>query len=577
MSIRIELINKVFQRAALAVIIITVGLSVGQPLGLFSNTIHAAETFLGGEESKVRVIGFEGNHHIDRSLLLEHVQSTKIGQPVDPANLRADAQRIVEMGYFEEVEPQLEAFLGGVKVVFVVREFPVIEHIDITVHDGVVDPDDVRNLLGINEGEVLNVKQLSQTMDDLPLTTADELGYLLEPVRVEFGGEQGEILVIELSPLYVGKIIIEGNDKTKDEVILRELTFGEGDHLSMDEVRNSLRKLGQLGYFEPIAPEFLTTADPGIIDVLLPVTETKTGTAAFGAGYSSRDGLLGYIEVSDSNMFGKGQTGAVKWEFGGRSNTYDLSFSEPYLFGTDTSIGFNLYRMNRTYPDDLYEAHSSGGELTLGRRLALFTRGYLTFKMDNISRTPQPGSSETASSNKTRSIIAALRTDTTDHLYYPTEGFRFDVSGEFARPFFDGDTLFDKYRTSLSRYFKVGRNNQTLAFRGILGFSTGAVPLEDEFRVGGADTVRGYRYGEMRGDRMLVAQGEYRIPLSDNVSGVLFVDAGNAWYNDSVDLKDLKVGGGAGIRFDTPLGIIRLDYGMSEKGGEVYFSLGPTF
>src|SRR5690606_23819814 len=102
-------------------------------------------------------------------------------------------------------------------------------------------------------------------------------------------------------------------------------------------------KLGQLGYFEPIVPDFLVTNDPLVVDVLLPITEHKTGRAAFGAGYSTADGLVGYVEVEDANFLGRGQQANLKWEFGKKLTTYEVGFTEPYLFGSDTSAGFNIY------------------------------------------------------------------------------------------------------------------------------------------------------------------------------------------------------------------------------------------
>lgn len=529
------------------------------------------------DELWVRAIAVQGNVHIDTDLILEQITATKVDEPLSEEHLQADVMAVIGMGYFEEVEPRLTAFQDGVRVTLIVKEFPVIREVVVHVKDEVVPGESVAALLDVTIGEPLNAVRFNQALMDLPLRASEELGYSLSFTDVELAGAEGERLVVYVTPVYVGNIIIEGNVKTKESVIRRELTFGPGDVLSFEKVRDSLRRLGQLGYFEPIAPDFLATDDPYVADVLIPVTETKTGRAAFGVGYSSRDGLLGYIEVSDRNLFGRGQTANVKWEFGGTSNIYDLGFTEPYLFGTKTSAGFNLYRTMRTDRDALLTRTRIGGDVTIGRPLGQFVRGYLTLKVDNLFREPLEGSTEPPSSNKTRSIIVGTRADTTDSFYYPTDGYRHDFSVEAARPIFDGDTNFTKYQTSFSKYFQVGSNRQTLAFRGILGIGTGEIPYEDEYLVGGADTVRGYRYGAMRGDQMFVAQGEYRVPISDKVTGVLFVDAGNAWKGQKIDLSDLKFAGGIGVRFDTPLGIIRLDYGIGEDGGELNFSLGPSF
>src|SRR5690606_39734687 len=104
------------------------------------------------------------------------------------------------------------------------------------------------------------------------------------------------------------------------------------------------------------------------------------------------------------------------------------------------------------------------------------------------------------------------------------------------------------------------------------------LPEHERFRVGGAETVRGYDYGEFLGDRMLVFNAEYRFPITDAVQGVVFADAGRAFKaGDSISLSGLKLGYGVGVRLDTPLGGIRIDYGIGEGGGRTYFSIGPAF
>src|SRR5690606_30486520 len=227
-------------------------------------------------------------------------------------------------------------------------------------------------------------------------------------------------------------------------------------------------------------------------------------------------------------------------------------------FGTSTSAGFNLYNRRRLERGE-YTLRSTGGEVTFGRPLGQFTRGFLSLRLDNSSGEPVSGSDYEPWSNRTRSIITSLRTDTTDYLNYPTEGFRHSLSVEMAGYFLGGDTRFTKYQTSFSKYYKVGRNDQTVALRVLAGYGVGELPPQEMFRVGGSETVRGYRYGEMRGDRMLVAQAEYRFPINETIHGAVFFDLGNAWDNEAIDLTDLKRGFGVGIRFNTPLGVMRID------------------
>lgn len=545
---------------------------------------HALAQEGSGDAPLVREIAVRGNAEIDSAAILEEVRSTRVGEPFDTAKVQEDVARIAETGYFESVEALPELREDGVIVTFVVEEFPVLREVRIRVEGGVLSPSEVRALIGVEEGKILNAKAFGEDMEALPLRS-DALGYLLRPVRIELVGARRDILEIDVAPLRVGEILIEGNEKTRENVIRREITVEPGEILSTVKLRNSLRRLGQLGYFEPIIPEFLSTSDPGAVDILLPVTELKTGRAAFGAGYSTADGLVGYVEVSDANFLGRGEQANLKWQFGSRTNTYEVGFMEPYLFGSSTSAGFNLYNtINRRQEFDAndtahpYTTHRYGGDVTLGRPLGEFTRGFLSLKVENASVTPDTNSGVvTASSNRTRSITTTVRTDTTDHLFYPTLGFRYDIGLETAGRFLGGDTEFTKVQSSYSKFIKVGQNNQTLAFRVMAGYGTDDLPLQEAFHVGGPETVRGYRYGEFRGDRMVVAQAEYRFPVNNTIHGVVFVDAGNAWEGEPIQLGSLKKSVGVGVRFNTPLGVMRIDYGIGERGGNASFSLGPSF
>lgn len=562
-----------------------VGLLLLLPMGTSAAEEGASGVFsVSDERPIVRSITVQGNDQIDTETILEYVRDTQIGEPLDVEKVRADVNRIAGMGFFQSVDGQPFAHADGARVVFSVREFPVIRDVEVTVREGVLEPGEVLPLIDVEVGRILDTTKFYASMDRLPVLSGEELGYILQPTAVDLGGPEGDVLQIELTPVRVGQIIIEGNEKTRDNVIERELTFASGDILSMEEIRTSLRRLGQLGYFEPIVPDFLITSDPLVIDVHMPLTEAKTGRAAFGAGYSSADGLVGYIEVADRNFLGRGEEVHLRSEFGTSTTTYDVGYNQPYLFGTPTSAGFNLYNRTRRNQYDAtseenYTDKRVGGDVTLGRPLTNVTRGFVTLKVEDVTVTPDdPNGAIEPRDDRTRSVILNTRTDTSDHLFYPTEGFRHNFSVELAGEFLGGNVTFTKYQTSFSKYFRAGRNNQTWAFRAIGGLGHD-LPLQEEFRVGGSETVRGYRFGQFRGDRMFVAQGEYRFPINETVQAVVFLDAGNAWTaaSETVDLGDLKVGAGVGVRINTPLGVMRIDYGVGEKGGHAYFSLGPTF
>ena len=177
---------------------------------------------------------------------------------------------------------------------------------------------------------------------------------------------------IDVAPVRVGEIIIEGNEKTKDHVIRRELTFSTGDILAMEDIRNSLRKLGQLGYFEPIIPDFLVTDDPLVVDILLPVTENKTGRAAFGAG-TARRRPCGYIEVDDGNFFGRGQKPGSSGSLADELTRTILALPSPIFSARPRPpalIFITAGGIQRDNQTDSYTLRSTGGEVTFGSPLA---------------------------------------------------------------------------------------------------------------------------------------------------------------------------------------------------------------
>lgn len=526
----------------------------------------------------VRAVVVRGNRYIPAERILEVIQATQVGQPLRVEDVQADLRSIYELGYFEDVRADAFEVEGGVRVVFEVWENPLLE--EVRVESSYVDPQEIRSWLQIKEGEVLNNLQLERDLMTVQERALAQYGLYLRPSRVEM--EEG-VLHLEFTAAHVAEVRVTGNEKTRDYVILREITLEPGELLTRQDINRSLDRLQRLGFFQDVQVQGFDTADPDQVAVEFRVEERRTGSAAFGAGYSSQDGFLGYVEVSDINFLGRGQRVNAKAEFGQRRTTYDLGFYEPYLFGSTTSFGINLYnrsydRVFRDRPEDDYQERRTGGDISFGRPLGEYTRGTVRFRVENLEVEPLgEKSTREPSSGSTRSVTVAARTDTTDHWLNPLRGFRSRVSAEMAGHFLGGTFDFTKYEAEYSQFFQVGSNRQTIAVRALGGLSFGEIrEAAEEFRVGGTDTVRGYTYGSMIGDRMAVFNAEYRFPISDNVHGVVFADVGTAWMNGEED-PTFKAGYGIGARLDTPIGVLRLDYGIGEEGGRLHFQLGPSF
>ena len=558
-------------------------LVVGVLAAGLAGTVSAA-----GEDSApiVREIAVAGNQRIPAETIMAAVTKTKVGEPLDQSKVYADLYAIYNLGWFREdisADPQALADRSGVKVVFNVTEYPVIKEIKI---EGLtaLSPSKVLPYLRAKTGEVFNRRELQEDVHGLAQKVYDHEGIALRPVDVNFDLETG-VLVVQVKETRVGKVTITGNQKTREYVIRRELLLGPGDVFDRNKLYDSLWRIKMLGHFEDVQALFPDQQeDPDVVDLTIEVKERKTGQASFSAGYSSASGFMGGVEVSDTNFLGRGETVRLRLSAGQKQTEYDAEFYEPYLDRHRTSLDVRAYNTRTLVNGDgenTYDQQRQGGSLTLGRPLSLHTGFTAGLKIENVTnggRLPEGVEPKSV----THSLQLGLNTNTTDDPYDPTSGYRNSLSLEFAGgPLLGGTANFSKYENEFSAYRKIGAGGQVLAFRLMAGASGGELPAHERYVVGGADTVRGYQFGADKGVSMLVLNSEYRFPIGERVKGVIFLDGGRAWKeNEVVRLTELKGGFGAGLRVDTPIGTIRLDYGFpmgDDRRGKFYFSFGQTF
>ena len=228
----------------------------------------------------------------------------------------------------------------------------------------------------------------------------------------------------------------------------------------------------------------------------------------------------------------------------------------------------------------------AGGEITLSRPVNEYATNSITLRNRKDSyenhkssgnqgdrSTPAWKSWRDANFGTTRSITLQRVTDTRDNIYNPTSGGRMSLEAEFAG--FGGDFNYQKFTAEDKRFFKVGRA-QTVAVRGQLGYARGSISESNLYKIGGQDSLRGYRDDQFRGTHLLLATVEYRFPIVKKVQGAVFTDWGNAW-SDRRWPNTIKGSVGVGLQLETPIGPIRLDYGRGSDGGRVHFSVGGSF
>lgn len=550
-------------------------------------------------QGKITAIVVQGNENISIDLIISQIASN-LGDVFSKENIEKDMKAVFDLGYFKDVRIKLESFRDGYKVVFVVVENLPIKEISIEGNT-VVSEEEMREVMVLQEGQIFCQKILKNDVDRISQLYKDR-GYLLINIKDINFDEEGK-LWIKISEGRLEKIVIEGNDKTKEKVITREINIEPGDLFNFETARKSLQNIYNLGYFEDVNMKLEPGTEEDSIILVIKVIEKNTGKFGIGAGYNSEEGLMGFTSYEENNLFGGGQKIQAKVELGGRT-TYKLSFLEPWLGGTPTSFGFEVYDTIKHKEDKEeevilaeYDEERLGGRLIFGRKISDSVKLGLELKSERVTHDLISGTlPEDTDEGLTNSLVPTFSYDTRDNVFEPTSGWYHSFSLEKAGGFLGGDYDFSKYNLTLRAYIstqfiedivdigsikKITDNlsKGVLALRAMGGMADTDLPSFAAYQVGGMNTVRGYDFGEFSGDKSLVFNVEYRFPLAENFQAVLFADWGQAWdYEESIDFEDLKFGRGVGIRFDTPLGPIRLDYGINEEGeGKTYFSIGHTF
>ena len=544
-------------------------------------------------ESNV-IVGFEveGNRLIEDNIILLNLSMQK-GDTVEPEKVQEEIARLGEMGYFSYVGAEIRNEGQGKVVVFKVEENAIIGEIAV---EGCtqVSKDVLKDAMESKVGSVFNSKLLTQDIQHVNEALAKE-GYLFSKVSDAYVQDQGSKINIEITEGVLSEIKIEGLKKTKEKVVRRELSIEPGEIYNNKKIVRDLQRIYNLGFFEEVKREHLPGKTPEEIVLVIQVVEQKTGRAGVGAGYSSLNGLVGFVNLSQNNFRGEGKRVYLKTEFGG-VQTYELGYFDPWLNDRPQSFGIDLY--NTKYTRSLYDSGNTltdydeerkGGAITLGRRIRRDVDLSFKFRDEDVDLTPTDSTATAPAgifNGRLQTLAAILDKDTRDNRFRPTAGVHDTFWVETTGGLLKGPNQYTKYMLALRRYFAISRNRKTVvALQGVGGQTTigeGFVPIYDMFSVGGSDTVRGYEEREFLGTRVFYANLELRQNFAKNFDAVLFYDVGSAWGTDynrkGIDF-DLKQGYGVGIRLQTPLGPVALDYGKASdrSDGTTYINFGSSF
>ncbi|MDI6756917.1 MAG: outer membrane protein assembly factor BamA [Endomicrobiia bacterium] len=478
---------------------------------------------------------------------------------------------------------------------------------------------ELKKLVALKKNKFYNDERFQETISNIHQIYADK-GYLRASASPDFlknkdAGVMDILLRISEGPVfYLGYVDVTGLTYTQEKVIRREVLLKEGDVFRSGVLRRSLEKIYNLGFLESVEPEIRPTSKENIVDLVINVAEGKPGILTAGAGYSSVDKLVGTLQVQHINLLGRAQRLNLMWEFGERKQNYEISWTEPWFMDRPVSFGIDVFNTERLREyGTIYSAYREsrkGGALRVGPRLSdilslLFSYSYEEIGIFDISAAAAASPYNiTQSRNITSSLSSQIVRDSRDNIFDATRGYTNSLSLQYAGGIMGGDVNFIKSVGATSWYLKtfwkfVLSTNLRIGWIGAFPPSPD-VPIYEKFYVGGAETVRGYRYrGEIGPDgggrAMMVANVEYKFPIVQErnrtiLQGAFFYDIGGAW-NEFGDMNmrtgmsenDLKSGVGFGIRFTTPVFPIRLDWGhgLNHKAGEdpsqFYFTIGQIF
>ena len=574
-----------------------------------NETIQGSQLYLSDDSKKevnkhtgelitsVEFTGIEENAKAE----IESELKSKVGTKVSTENIDADVETVSKIGTFSQIIPDFTNVPEGVKLNYRLVSNPVVKSVEFEGNSVFTDAQ-LNSVMQVQPGSVLNVAQVNRKIKEIEDIYLKQ-GFLLVNISDVYIDAEGK-LRIKINEGNVEKITIVGNEKTKDNVIKRELRFMEGQPFNKFLANRSIERLYNLGFFEDVNMRLLPGTTEHTVTVEIGVVEQKTGVITVGAGYSKSDGFVGVVEVGETNFRGTGDKVNFHWEFGGsgKGKNYQVSYTKPWINKNGDSAGFSIYNRLYKYVDynakgqgvAQYDKRRKGWNITWGRVSDEYRTNYLNIESssDRIQGDVQllngiAGAEASKwkdairkSTGRTNSITFTHVYDSRDNFFNATKGKRISVSAQWGGHGLGGD--FDFYKVSgEGRFYKGLHNGNTLALRVMGGYIHGNIAYGNLFSLGGSNTLRGYEDEQFKGKKMYAATLEYRFPIAKKIQGVVFTDVGSAWdvggsmpwYADS---RSINYAYGVGVRLQTPIGPIRLDYGHGDQN-KFHFSFGTQF
>ena len=580
-------------------------------------------------------IGLEGNSEVAS----EHIMSvitTKAGEHVDDEKLRKDAEAIFELGFFNATDYRVTDVEGGVNVTFLVQENPKVGEIRF-VGNTVYSSEELSKIVFTQPGMIFNRTFFRNDLQRIKEKYQAD-GYVMANVRdVKI---DGDIITVEILEPKVSEIVIQGNRITKTKIIERYIRVKVGEKFNSNELRLTLNRLQGLGYFSDVNVNFEPGENPDEVILVLTVEEARTGRLGFNVAYGTQSGFGGGMSYENSNIWGTGNRLSVGFELGDREE-YWLTIEQPYMSSKIFAWRVGVYKRAWDdiyyYEDDTeyleYDRDRFGAFVGFGKKFAEESQynWYLlldwhTTKNENIDpyhasqadwdrwgkKYDYPAGTdpkvyesiikeEELGEGDYYSATATFRRFNLDEYLPYQKGDIESINVQVGQADVEGiDYSYVKYWLEGRFYWPIGNflkdifetqfldgvdgKPVILAARVVAGASSGDVPYDELYEVGGDTTLRGYDDDYYHGRNMVLGNIELRIPVQKMFSIVFFYDIGRAWDSGKVrNGKEVIYGDddwgtspGVGIRLNTPLGNLRLDYASGDEDRFV-FGFGELF
>ena len=472
-------------------------------------------------------------------------------------------------------------------------------------NNSVYSEEEIKKIIKTATGNVFSREDLKQDISGM-LDLYHEKGYAMADINPIVSADHKRLIVdIKLDfqegdIFHVGRINILGNVKTRDKVIRRVIRLDEGQRYNSKLVERSQEKINNLQYFETVDVQPVVKQEEKLIDLNVKVEERLTGMISLGGGYSSTDKIVGMAEITETNLFGRGLYLKLKGELSEKSINYSINLTDPWLLDKPVSGSVALFDEEYEYPD--YDWDSHGFSLGLGKEFTDYIAGNTTYrlereKVNDVSDEASIIIKDQEGRYTTSSIGTSIYRDSRNNLLDPTSGSKNAIFTDLAG--LGGNTKFYKFLVDSGWYFPF-KWETTFMLRGRFGYADGysdrELPLDERFYVGGINTVRGIDFGEagpraengeiIGGDMELIFNAEYIFPLikSLRLKGLVFFDAGSAYDRHDMDVvEELTRTAGTGLRWLSPFGLVRLEWGHNlskrddQESNRFEFAFGSSF